>query len=126
MGNGKNLFGADIAGKVFAALNGQLLAATLTKVVSGTRTPGSLTGGTNPTETGYAAQGFIDSKNRKNIGGTLVENGDLMIVLIGDSIASNQVPEVGDKVTIEGSSYWIKALDRDPDAAAYTLLCKAV
>ena len=123
---GNNLFGADIAGKVFAALNGQVLTATLTKVVAGTRTSGSLSAGTQPVETPYAAQGFIDSKNRKDIGGTLVEAGNVIVVLIGNSIASSQVPELGDKVTIESNAYWIKALDRDPDAAAYTLLCKLV
>lgn len=123
---GNNLFGANIAGKLFAALNGQLLSATLTKVVRGTRTPEGLTGGTQPTETPYAAQGFIDSKNRKDIDGSLVEAGDVIVVLIGNSIASSQVPELGDKVTIESNSYWIKGLDRDPDAAAYTMLCKPV
>lgn len=123
---GKNLFGADIAGKVYAALKGQLLTATLIKVAAGTRTPGALTGGTNPTETSYAAEGFIDSKNRKDIGGTLVEDGDVIIVLIGNSIASDQIPEVNDKVTIEGTTYRIRGLDRDPDAATYTLLSKTV
>jgi len=123
---GKNLFGADIAGKVYAALKGQLLAATLTKITPGTRTPGSLTAGTQPTTTDYAAEGFIDSKNRKDIAGTLIENGDVVVVLIGNSIASAAVPEVGDKVTIEGAAYWIKALDRDPDAATYTMLARTV
>ena len=117
MGNGNNLFGADIAGKVFSALRGQLLAATLTKVVRGSRAAGEPTQGTQPVETSYAAQGFIDSKMRKNIGGTLVENGDIIVVLIGDSIASSQVPAVGDKVTIESNTYWIRELDRDPDKA---------
>jgi hypothetical protein len=123
---GNNLFGADIAGKVFAALNGQVLTATLTKIVAGTRTPGSLTAGTQPTTTNYAAQGFMDSKDRKNIGGTLVEDGEVIVVLLGNSIASDQVPEVGDKVTIESNAYWIKVIDRDPDKAAYTMICKSV
>ena len=123
---GKNLFGADIAGKVYAALKGQLLDATLTKVAAGTRTPGALTGGTNPTDTDYACEGFIDSKNRKDVGGTLVEDGNVFVVLIGNSIASDQVPAIGDKVTTESTEYRIRALDRDPDAATYTLLCKTI
>ena len=53
-------------------------------------------------------------------------DGDVIVVLLGDSIASSQVPEVGDKVTIESNAYWIKALDRDPDKAAYTMICKSV
>jgi len=123
---GNPLFGQDIAGQIYAALKGQLLDCTLTKVVAGTRTPGSLTGGTNPTDTDYAAEGFIDSKNRKDVGGTLVEDGNVFVVLIGNSIASAQVPVIGDKVTIESTEYRIRALDRDPAAATYTLLCKTV
>jgi len=123
---GNPLFGINISGLIKANLSGQLLAATLTKVTPGTRT-GNLTGGTNPTTVDHACEGFIDTKNREHIGGTLVEDGDIVVILIGDTIDSgNTVPTTADKVTIEGAAYWIKGLDRDPAAATYTLLCKSV
>lgn len=119
------LFGVDISGLIKKAMAGQLLPATLHVVSAGTRT-GNLTGGTNPTETDHTAEGFVDSKNKEAIGGTLVEDGDVIIVLIGDSIQDAAVPTTADKVTIESTKYHIKNLDRDPAAATYTLLCKAV
>ena len=125
---GNPLFGQDISGIIKNALAGQLLAATLHKKTPGTRT-GNLTGGTNPTETNYACEGFIDSQSKKAIGGTLVEAGDVVVVLIGDTIdsgAAASAPQTGDQVTIESNTYHIKGLDRDPAAATYTLLCKAI
>ena len=123
---GNPLFGVDISGLIKANMAGQLLAATLHVVTPGTRT-GNLTGGTNPTEADHTCDGFIDSKNHERIGGTLVEDGDVVILLIGDTIDSgNTAPSVKDKVTIESEKYHIKALDRDPAAATYTLLCKVI
>jgi hypothetical protein len=123
---GNRLFGVDISGEILKALTGQLLTATLHKLTPGTRT-GNLTGGTNPTETDYTCEGFVDSQNKENIGGTLVEDGDVQVVLVGDSISGGSVaPITGDRVTIEGTKYNIRGLDRDPAAATYTLLCRAI
>lgn len=123
---GNPLFGVDIAKLIFDNMNGQLLDCTLHVVTAGTRTPGDLGGGTNPTEADKTAQGFIDSKNRRDVAGTLIEDGEVIIVLIGNSIQDEAVPKVGDKVTIEAKKYNIRALDRDPAAATYTLVCKSV
>jgi len=125
---GNPLFGQDISGLIKKAMAGQLLAATVHKKTPGSRT-GNLTGGTNPTEVDHACEGFIDSQSKKAVGGTLVEDGDIIVVLIGDTIDSGtaaSAPVTGDQVTIEGATYHIKGLDRDPAAATYTLLCKAV
>lgn len=96
--------------------------AILHVVTAGTRT-GNLTGGTNATEDDKTCKGFIDEQRRQSIGGTLVAAGDVMVVLIGDSIQDAAVPTTKDKVTIESTKYNIKAVDRDPAAATYTLLC---
>ena len=123
---GNKLFGVDIAKILRDETKGQLLDATLIKITEGTRTPGALTAGTNPTTANKTAEGFIDSQDRKDVNGTLVENGNVIVLLIGNSIEDAAVPEVDDKVTIESVTYWIKALDRDPAKATYTLLCKVV
>lgn len=124
---GIRLAGVDVSGIINKEIGQKVLTdpqhnVVLTSIVAGTRT-GNLTGGTNPTETSHTCKGFIDSQNRKSIGGTLVEDGDIVVVLIGDSISPAVVPKGQDKITIEGSTYRIKGLDRDPAAATYTCVC---
>jgi len=49
------------------------------------------------------------------------------IILLGDTIDSgNTVPSQRDRVTIEGTTYEIGVVDRDPDAATYTMSCSEV
>lgn len=125
---GNKLFralGVDIAGEINSALGGNnvLLDATLTKVTSGTRTPGSVTAGTNPTEVEYPCKGFIDMQRRQFATGALVRADNLIALLIGDTInGGNTAPEPGDHITIEGTEYIIPEdgeVNRDPDAATY-------
>ncbi len=121
---GNKLFGVDIAKLVNQNIGSGILDATFTRVVAGTRTAGNLTGGTKPTETDFACKGFIGEQDKEKLGGTLVDAGDIVIVLVGDSIDSgNTAPTVKDKVTIEGTTYRVRALERDPAKALYNLLC---
>lgn len=127
---GIKLAGIDVSGIIAKEIGDKVLtspehAATLKHFTIGTRT-GNLTGGTNPTDTDHTCKGFIDSKTLKSFKGTLVEAGHVFIVLIGDSISPAVVPVVNDQVTIESKTYWIKVLDRDPAAATYTCMCKAI
>lgn len=128
---GIKLNGIDVSGIVAKEIGGKVLTdsahnAILHKVTHAARTPGSLTAGTNPTEADKTCKGFIDSKGREKIAGTLVEDGDVVVVLIGDTIQDGAVPTTTDRVTIEGTKYRIKNLDRDPAAATYTLLCTSI
>lgn len=119
-------YGIDIAKLINQHISPAVLPATLTKVTPGTRTAGQLTGGTNPTTTSYACRGFIDSKNRHDRDGELIDNGTETILLIGDSISGGTVaPTVGDRVTIEGTLYVIQTVGRDPAGATYSLQCTA-
>jgi hypothetical protein len=127
---GIKLAGIDVSGIIKKEIGDKMLTddehdAILIHFTPGTRT-GNLTGGTNPTSTNHTCKGFIDTKNVKSFKGTLVEDGHVFIVLIGDSISPAQVPAVEDQITIESKTYWIKVLDRDPAAATYTCMCKAV
>lgn len=121
---GTPLFGIDITKLVADNIGPGVLPATLTKVAPGTRTPGQLTGGTNPTTTDYSCRGFINKKDRRNQDGQLVHDGSVTILLLGGTISGGSVaPEIGDRVTIEGSTFVINALDRDPAGATFTLQC---
>lgn len=124
------LYGVDVSGIVAKEIGDKMLTApehdaVLKHFTIGTRT-GNLTGGTNPTDTDHTCKGFIDSQERKSFKGTLVTDGDVFIELIGDSINPAVVPVIKDKITIEGATYRIKKLGRDPAAATYTCMCKAI
>ena len=121
---GNNLFGADIAGALASALGSSLLPAKLIKLVV---TPNPLPGRPDTeTETEYPARGFIDTYDTREIDGTRVKQSDRKISLLGDTIDGLQVPEPGDKITIEGVTYEITSggVNRDPDKALYECQCR--
>lgn len=121
---GNKLFGVNISKIIKDEIGPGVLDATLIKKTSGSRTGGQLTGGTNPAPTNYSCKGFIDSQKQKDRDGTLADDGSKIIVLIGDTIDSgNTAPDTQDQVTIEGTTYSISQVDRDPAAATYTLTC---
>lgn len=122
---GNPLFGVDISGLINKNIGPGVNDAVLTKVIAGSRTGGQLTGGTNPTPTDYACKGFVDMLDKNRLPGTLVEQADSLIQIIGDSIASSQVPRPGDRITILGNTYNILSADTDPAQAVYPCICKS-
>lgn len=111
-----DLFGLDLAGIVNDALTGAggLRPATLTKVTPGTRTPGSLTGGTNPTSASYPTQGIAQTTTQGDPG-TLTARTTTIVTLLGAKlIAAGVEPTVGDRVTIGNVG--------DADRATYELI----
>src|SRR5262249_25683645 len=108
-----------IAKMVAKALNASKMTkpATLTKLTPGTRTTAS--GGTNPTSVDYACRGFVEDYGPGLIDGTLITAQDRKVSLIGATIRG-AVPEPNDHVTIEGATYVIQRVTRDPAAAMYT------
>lgn len=126
---GNQLFGVDIAGLIKDNIGPGVLDATLTKSTPGARTAGQLTGGTNPTTSTFACKGFIDRQANRDLRGTLVADGNVVIVLVGDTIDGGNAasaPETGDRVTIEGTTYVINVVDRDPAAATYAVQASAL
>jgi hypothetical protein len=122
---GNPLFGVNISKLIKDNVGTGVLDATLTKSTPGARTPGQLTGGTNPTEASFACKGFIDTQAAKFMNGTLVRAGFKVVVLIGDTIDGGDpasAPSPGDRILIEGTTYIIPeggTIDRDPAAATY-------
>ncbi len=129
---GNKLFGVNISKLVKDNIGPGVLDATLTKSTSGTRTPGNLTGGTQPTETAYPCKGFIDVTKDRFMGGTLVRAGSRIVVLIGDTIDGGNAasaPTPGDSITIEGTIWQIPqdgVIMRDPAAAVYEIEVRAL
>ena len=114
-----NLFGIDIAGIVAQEIGPGLLPATLIQVRNGVRTPGNLTGGTNPTENNIGGRGVISDYADSQINGTLIKKGDRQVLLIANTFPGKPVPVPDDKVIIENLTYNIVAVKRDPAAATY-------
>lgn len=119
----KNL-GINIAKIVNDNLGASVLDATLRKVTQTSRSAGNLTAGRQPTTADYTCKGFIDSQENQPFPDTLAKDGMKIIVLLGDSIESDQVPTTQDRVIIESTEYNIVEVDRDPASATYTLMVR--
>lgn len=99
--------------------------ATLTKVTQGTRTPGAVSAGANPTTTTHTAHGFVEDWRALYLGATTVQVGDRVVLLLAATIAGGVEPRPGDRVTIEGVTSRVIDVARDPATATYALLTRA-
>jgi hypothetical protein len=118
-----SFFGVNIA-KLIAdgvAAAGGVDDITLRKVTAGTRTPGSLTSGTNPTSVDYTGKGFQSSKGDTRLGDTLIQDEERILVLLGHTFDAS--PEVNDEVVYQGTALTIRLVDRDPASATWTVVC---
>ena len=121
-----NLFGVDIAKEINDAMGSGLLAATLVSVTPGTPTPGSLTSGSNPTTVSSSCRAVMEDYLDREVDGTLVVVGDRKVLILGASLPSGVIPEPGDRVTIESSTFDVIRVMRDPAAASYTCQARGV
>jgi len=115
--------GEEISSIINEDFKDLLYDATLIQVTPGTRSSGSLTGGTNPTSSSYSCKGYISEFNNTQLRQTLIQDGDRMVVILADSISV--VPKPGDKITIQSDTYTIRegGVKRDPASAIYSLHC---
>ncbi len=123
----------DIRNQVGSGLIGAGLAkpAVLTKVTPGTRTPGALSAGTNPTTQTFPVQGIDVSTVAMAMAGTLITGVSKVIKLYGSTVPSGVTPGPGDKITMDGVTYTIAADDggkqavtSDAARAAWTCQCR--
>lgn len=114
-----DLFGVNIAGIIGQAMDSGLLPVTLTKVTPGVRSTTDPTAGTNEVRKTYQGCGFIDDYKDYQINETTIRRGDRKILVTGNSLRGI-VPITGDEIKIEGVSYTIIKVLRDPAAATYT------
>ena len=113
------LFGIDIAKIVHDNLKGGLLPGTLTRYTAGTRTPGQVTGGLNPTTTVHTFEGIFEEYSNSQIDGTRVVEGDRKVLIIAESIDPLTVPQTGDDLVLEGDSVSVVKVGKDPANATY-------
>lgn len=114
-----NIFNANIASIVNKALGSLVFDQVLIKA-SKTEDPDDSTK-IITVETPHSCKGFIDAYEDEWVNGTTVKVKDRKIVILGDSLATGIVPEPGDKITAEGTTWTIvkDGVKRDPAAATY-------
>ena len=119
------LFGLNIATIVNNAIQqaGGLLPLTLIKITVTPPPPNDPGGPGTPTTQTSPGNGFISDYDDTNIDGTLVKKGDREILILGASLPTGVIPDEDDRITIEGSTYNIIRIRRDPAAATY--VCQA-
>lgn len=78
-----------------------LQSATLIKLTPGTRTPGALSAGTNPTSTSYACSALIEVLSINDVPTTIIEANDRKIGILGASLAAGIIPGSNDRVTMK-------------------------
>lgn len=103
-------------------------AVTLVKTTPGTRTPGSLADGTNPTTTSYECKGFESTKRsgywqfwQNAQSGTTARTKFLTISILGGSLPDGVEPMAGDRITSQAVTYTIApdGVTRDPVGAVF-------
>lgn len=115
------LFGVDIAGIINQEMGSLLLPLTVTRITDGVRTPGAIVTGPTQATSVHAGRGIISDYETKFRANDLIKEGDREVMILGASI--DIVPAPGDRVTIEGGTYDIVSVSRDPAAATY--LCQS-
>lgn len=126
---GNNLFGADIAGKLAAALGDKIAPIVLTRRTPGALDPLDPAAGTQLVPVEHKGRGFIDTKGKNLLdsaigfgGGRRIAQGTAKISILGNTIAVVPVPN--DVIEIYGQKYSVVAVDSDPDAALYECTCR--
>lgn len=94
---------------------------SLLRLTPGARTPGNLSGGTNPTTTSIPCQGFESNEKHDKIGGTTVDKTHKVFCIVGETLGGT-IPTSNDKFKIGGVTYEIVDLEGNP--AIWTLLCQ--
>ncbi|KFH18426.1 hypothetical protein ELZ19_06730 [Brucella abortus] len=115
------LFGVDIARTINReiAAAGGVLPGVLTKKTAGTRTPGQLTRGNNPSTSTHSFRGFVETEGERRSGSS-VPTSNAVVSILGASVLPAAVPEVNDVAAIDGGTYeLLELLERDPASALY-------
>ncbi len=112
-----SLFGVDFAKELNDALGGEMLSLTLGVIKYAGRTTSS--GGRTSTTTNRTGRGMLGGFKVDQMEGSLVRKDDRMVLIMADSLQSSAVPEPGNTIKNEGSTYNIIRVWRDPDGAIY-------
>lgn len=77
----------------------------------------------DPTYTPYACQGFVDTYATQYADGSLIEAGDVKVVIVAKTLDIEPAP--GDTVTARDKTYNVVNVSADPALALYELQARA-
>lgn len=119
-----NIFGINLAGIVADAFDGLLFDQTLI-VVTSVRDPDD-SSKTIKTTVRHPCQGFVDEFSAFERKGTNIKFSDNKIIILGATLPQSVVPNSGDNIEAEGSTFTINkdGVSRDPAGATYTCVCR--
>jgi len=114
-----NILNANIAGVINSALGNLVFDQTLVKITS-VRDPSDSTKRIK-TQASYPCKGFVDSYTDKWVNGETIKITDRKIIILGDTLESGIIPETGDQIIAENTTFTIVAngVTRDPAGATY-------
>lgn len=119
---GNNLFNANISGLLAKHLGPKLAQMYLIKVVPGTRDTTDPSAGLPLTRRTVPCKGILEDFKLSQIDGTIIQKGDRMALILGDTLPKGIVPEANDEFKAEGKVHTVVGIPtRDPDAASYIL-----
>lgn len=119
-----DIFGVNLAGIINDVLGPMVFDQTLIKITS-ERDPTN-SSKTTKTETPYPCKGFISIFSENALKRTNINASHRNIVIFGDSLPVDIVPEHGDKIIAEGTTFTIvdDGVIRDPAGATYSCQSK--
>lgn len=116
--------GVDIAKILNKAMGPLVNEGKLTRVTQTTRKAGESTQGRRPSDQVFPCRGFFDTTEKTQIGGTLVEQGDRVALVLGDSLPTGVTPKPNDEIEFESERGKVAAVGRDPASATYECLVR--
>lgn len=125
-----NLFGADIRGNIARAIGPNVLPAILKKIKR-VPNPNKLTGPPLEDIKTFQCRGFVEMFSERAQSRENVLEDDRRVILIGGTLPDGIFPEQGDTILIEDVDraqrpfIVMSLIDRDPDAATYTVHVRA-
>lgn len=120
---GTPLFGVNISGIVKQAMAAGLPKATLRKPNYSALDVASPTAEPSVSYRAYPCRGFEEEAAVVRRGGTAVETGQRVILLLGDTLPKGVQPEPGDRITLLGETTEIVGDGVTTDPARATYLC---
>jgi hypothetical protein len=73
----------------------------------------------------FAGKGFVEDFRAGQLDGEVVRVGDRRIMILAQTMAA-ATPKPSDRVTIEGRTYIVQSVSRDPADATWSLHCRGV
>ena len=98
--------------------------ATLIVITAGTRTPGSVSAGTNPTSIEYGCHVAPGTSDEDHIGGTLIEKNDRIYIVPAKLISGGVTPSPIDRLRVDADTLRIVGVGNVGAGAAFICLTR--